>query len=60
MSRATIGLFAGLLVAVATAFGGFFGFLAAIVFGAVGLGVGMILDGHIDISSYLGGGRRPR
>ncbi|GAA1680549.1 hypothetical protein GCM10009765_32190 [Fodinicola feengrottensis] len=61
MSRTTIGLFAGLLIAIATAVGGFFGFLAAIVFGAVGLGVGKILDGDLDISSYLGGnGRRPR
>nr|WP_313885864.1 hypothetical protein [Fodinicola feengrottensis] len=38
MSRTTIGLFAGLLIAIATAVGGFFGFLAAIVFGAVGPG----------------------
>lgn len=61
MSRTYIGLFAGLLVAIATAAGGLLGFLAALVFGAIGLGVGKVLDGELDIGQYLGGrGRRPR
>ncbi|GAA1696753.1 hypothetical protein [Fodinicola feengrottensis] len=60
MSRSTIGLFAGLLIAVATTTGGFFGFLAAVVFGIVGLGVGKVLAGELDIASYLGGQDRQR
>jgi uncharacterized membrane protein len=59
-SRAVIGLFAGLLLAVATATGGFLGFLAAVVFGAAGLGIGMMLDGELDVARYLGGVSRPR
>lgn len=45
MSNATKGLFAGLLLAVAAAAGGFLGFLVALVLGIVGLVVGHYLDG---------------
>ncbi len=45
MSNTTKGLFAGLLLAVAAAAGGFLGFLLAIVLGVVGLVIGHYLDG---------------
>ncbi len=45
MSTSTIGLFAGLLIAIAAAAGGFAGFLLALVLGAVGLVVGHFLSG---------------
>ncbi|GAB3920190.1 hypothetical protein GCM10029976_099000 [Kribbella albertanoniae] len=45
MSTSTIGLFAGLLIAIAAAAGGFPGFLLALVLGAVGFAVGHFLSG---------------
>ncbi|TDO68377.1 MULTISPECIES: hypothetical protein [Kribbella] len=45
MSIPVIGLFAGLLVAVAAAAGGFIGFLLALVLGAAGFAVGLFADG---------------
>jgi uncharacterized membrane protein len=44
VSTSTIGLFAGLLIAIAAAAGGFPGFLLALVLGAVGLVVGRFLS----------------
>ncbi|GAA0582015.1 hypothetical protein HPO96_08360 [Kribbella sandramycini] len=44
MSTSTIGLFAGLLIAIAAAAGGFPGFLLALVLGAVGFVVGRFLS----------------
>ncbi|MFI5730012.1 hypothetical protein ACIA49_07845 [Kribbella sp. NPDC051587] len=44
MNTSTIGLFAGLLIAIAAAVGGFGGFLLALVLGAVGLVVGRYLS----------------
>ncbi|WP_405059539.1 DUF2273 domain-containing protein [Kribbella sp. NBC_01505] len=45
MSTSTIGLFAGLLIAIAAAAGGFPGFLLALVLGAAGFAVGHFLSG---------------
>lgn len=45
MSASIIGLFAGLLVAVAAAAGGFIGFLLAIVLGVIGFAAGRYVDG---------------
>ncbi|TDW66153.1 hypothetical protein [Kribbella pratensis] len=45
MNIPVIGLFAGLLVAVAAAAGGFIGFLLALVLGATGFAVGLLADG---------------
>jgi uncharacterized membrane protein len=45
VSTSTIGLFAGLLIAIAAAAGGFPGFLLALVLGAVGLVAGRLLSG---------------
>lgn len=58
MTTSTIGLLAGLLLGIATAAGGFFGFLIALVLGVVGYLVGGHYDGEIDLSKVLGGRRR--
>ncbi len=53
MSLSTLGVFAGLLLAIAVAAGGWWYFLLGIVFAAVGLIVGKVLDGELDLSPYL-------
>ncbi|WP_427893368.1 hypothetical protein ACQHIV_10880 [Kribbella sp. GL6] len=54
MSTSTIGLFAGLLIAIAAAAGGFPGFLLALVLGTVGLVVGRFLsDGTKGIDDLI-------
>ena len=57
MTTSTIGLLAGLLLGVATASGGFFGFLIALVLGVVGYFVGAHYDGEVDLGKFLGGKR---
>ncbi|MBV2352914.1 hypothetical protein KUM39_00830 [Streptomyces sp. J2-1] len=44
LSRATVGMFAGMALAFAGYFGGFVAFLLVAVLGAVGYGVGAWLD----------------
>ncbi|MEP6814746.1 MAG: DUF2273 domain-containing protein [Marmoricola sp.] len=51
MTTSTIGLLAGLLLAIATATGGFAGFLFAVVLGTAGYLVGGHFDGEIDLSA---------
>lgn len=58
MSTSTIGLLAGLLLGVAAATGGFWGFLIALVLGVVGYLVGGQYDGEVDLGQLLGGRRR--
>lgn len=59
MSRSTIGLFVGLLLGFAAIFGGFLEFLAVILFAAVGLLVGRLLDGKLTLQDLAGSrGRR--
>jgi uncharacterized membrane protein len=53
MSLSIIGLFAGLLLAIAAAAGGWEYFLLGIVLAAVGFAVGKVLDGELDLSPYL-------
>jgi uncharacterized membrane protein len=53
MSTTVIGLFTGLLVGLAIAIDGFNGFLLLVVFGALGIVVGKVIDGDIDLSSML-------
>ena len=50
MSTAAIGLFAGLLLALIAAVGGFSMFLLAVVLGAVGVVVGLAVDGSLDLT----------
>ena len=58
MTTSTVGLLAGLLLGVAAAAGGFFGFLIALVLGVVGYLLGAQYDGEVDLSKLLGGRRR--
>jgi len=55
MKTSTLGLFAGLLLSVAAAAGGFGAFLLALVLGALGYLIGGALDGDIDVGALLGG-----
>lgn len=55
-----MGLLYGLFLGTAAAFGGFSAFLTVLVLGALGVFVGRVLDGQIDLSSYVGGGRDRR
>ena len=58
MSNVAIGLFAGILLALVAAVGGFSMFLLAVVLGAVGVVVGLVLDGRLDLSGVVSGRRR--
>lgn len=60
ISRTTIGLLAGLLVALVVVLGGFGGLMAALFFGGCGVLTGRVLDGQLDLSSLAARpGRRP-
>jgi len=52
-----VGLFAGLLLALGILIDGFFGFVLLVLFGTVGVVIGRIIDGDIDVSAYLNRGR---
>lgn len=56
MSTATVGLLAGMALGFAAYFGGFWAFLLVAALGAVGLVVGRILQGDVDVSDFV----RPR
>jgi len=58
MSNIAIGLFAGILLALVAAVGGFSMFLLAVVLGGVGVVVGLVLDGRLDLSGVVAGRRR--
>ena len=60
MSSTTTGLFAGLLLGLAIALAGFDGFLVTLVVGGIGLVVGRVLDGELDLTQYLSGAGRRR
>jgi uncharacterized membrane protein YeaQ/YmgE (transglycosylase-associated protein family) len=57
MNATQTGLLAGLILGIAGAFGGFGAFLTVLVLGAIGLVVGRVLDGQLDINAVLGRGR---
>lgn len=57
MNATQTGLLAGLILGIAGAFGGFGAFLIVLVLGAIGLAVGRVLDGQLDINAVLGRGR---
>jgi|APHig2749369809_1036254.scaffolds.fasta_scaffold91267_2 hypothetical protein len=54
MSRVTVGLFVGLILGLTAAFGSFGAFMIVVVFGAVGLLVGMVLEGRVDLQALIG------
>lgn len=58
MSSVAIGLFAGLLLALVAAVGGFSMFVLALVLAAVGVLVGLVVEGRIDVSGLVAGRRR--
>lgn len=57
MNATQTGLLAGLVLGVTAAFGGFPAFVITLVLGAVGLLVGRVLDGQLDLNALLGRGR---
>ena len=57
MNATQTGLLAGLILGAAGYIGGFGAFLVALVVGAVGLVIGRVLDGDLDISGVIGRGR---
>ncbi|GAB2487745.1 hypothetical protein [Jatrophihabitans fulvus] len=60
-SATLIGLAVGIALGFALVFGGFQGFVVVAVFAAVGVLVGRVADGELDLTEYLGGkGRRDR
>ncbi|MGB8381344.1 MAG: hypothetical protein WCG47_08855 [Dermatophilaceae bacterium] len=61
MSPTIVGLFTGLLLGIAWIEGGFYAFVGTAVLGVVGVVVGKVVDGQIDLTQYLGGsGRQAR
>ncbi|MET0133805.1 MAG: hypothetical protein ABW215_09450 [Kibdelosporangium sp.] len=57
MNATLLGLLTGLALGFAGAFGGFGAFLIVLVLGALGLFVGRVLDGKLDLSQLTGAGR---
>lgn len=57
MSSTQTGVLAGLVLGVAGAFGGFDAFFITLAIGILGLLVGRVLDGQLDIDQLLGRGR---
>ncbi|GAA3553290.1 hypothetical protein GCM10022197_05500 [Microlunatus spumicola] len=54
MSRSTTALFVGLVLGLTAAFGTFGSFMIVLVFGAIGLAVGLVLDGRLDVAALAG------
>ncbi|WP_410574785.1 DUF2273 domain-containing protein [Amycolatopsis sp. cmx-4-61] len=54
MNHTHIGLLTGLVLGLAAAFGGFWAFLLVAFLGGLGLLVGRVLDGKLDISALSG------
>ncbi|MEU9299645.1 hypothetical protein [Streptomyces sp. NPDC048269] len=52
MSAATVGLLAGMALGFAAFFGGFWAFLLVAFLGAVGLVVGLMLQGDLEMSDF--------
>ena len=57
MNSTTLGLLTGLALGFAGAFGGFGAFLVVLVLAALGLLIGRVLDGKLDLSQLTGVGR---
>ena len=54
MNATSIGLLVGLALGFAGAFGGFTAFIIVLFLGVLGLLVGRLLDGQLDLSSLTG------
>jgi hypothetical protein len=57
MNATQTGLLAGLVLGAAGAIGGFSAFLITLLVGALGLLIGLVLDGTLDVSGVLGRGK---
>lgn len=57
MNATRTGLLAGLILGAAGSIGGFGPFLVTLIVGIIGLLVGMVLDGSLDVSGVLGRGK---
>jgi hypothetical protein len=57
MNATRTGLLAGLILGAAGSLGGFGPFLITLLVGVVGLVIGLVLDGNLDISGVLGRGK---
>lgn len=57
MNATQTGLLAGLILGATGVIGGFPAFLVAVLVGLVGLVIGRVLDGQLDINGLLGRGR---
>ncbi|MFB9908355.1 hypothetical protein [Allokutzneria oryzae] len=57
MNTSQIGLLAGLILGAAGAIGGFSAVVVALAVGVLGLVVGRVLDGDLDLGELLGRGR---
>lgn len=55
MNTVTIGLFTGLLLGVAAAAGGFWGFVVSLLLGLLGAAVAGQVSGEIDVTAVLRG-----
>lgn len=60
MSSAHIGLLAGMLIGLAAIIGGFAGFLLVAALGAIGLVLGRVVDGELDLGGMTRGKSRDR
>lgn len=54
MPRSSIALFVGLILGLTAAFGSFGSFVIVLLFGAIGLLVGLVLDGKLDVTALAG------
>lgn len=57
MNATRTGLLAGLILGATGYIGGFGAFLVTIIVGIIGLLVGMVMDGTLDVSGVLGRGK---
>ncbi len=57
MNATQTGLVAGIILGATGALGGFAAFVIALVLGIIGLVVGRVLDGELDLGELLGRGR---
>lgn len=60
MKTSYVGLFVGLILGVVAILEGFLAFLGVAFLGGLGLFVGMILEGRVDLNNLTGAERRRR
>lgn len=54
MTTTHIGLLVGLVLGITAAFGGFTAFVIVLLFAAIGLIIGRVLDGKLDLQALFG------